>query len=481
MTSAVVVGSGPNGLAAALTLAAAGVEVMVLESAASIGGGTRSSELTLPGLVHDECSGFHPLAVDTSFSRRFDLTAHGLVWRWADVEYAHPLDAGQGAAAVRSVAATAAALGRDGPGWERIFGGLAAGFDDVTEDFLRPMLHVPRHPIGLARFGVRALLPVAALARTLPGGAGRALLAGVAAHAFRPFGSPMSSAIGVALGTAAHRYGWPVAEGGSAAISRAMCSLLADHGATVETGVTVRSLRELGSPDIVMLDTTPTAAVRLVGDRMPPRLARALRRYRHGPGSFKVDFAVEGGVPWTHEASRRAGTVHVGGSYADIAVAEHEVQRGRMPAQPFVLVGQQYLADPTRSQAGRHPVYTYAHVPAGWTGDATAAIEAQIERFAPGFRERILARHVRSVPDLERDNANYVGGDVVTGANDALQLVFRPRLALDPYSLGVPGVFLCSAATPPGAGAHGMCGWNAAHAALRSLSSRGPEGSVGQL
>jgi phytoene dehydrogenase-like protein len=329
------------------------------------------------------------------------------------------------------------------------------------------MLHVPRHPLALARFGAWSGLPAGMLARLWRTPEARALFAGVAAHAFRPFSAPMSSAIGVTLGTAAHRYGWPVAEGGSQAISGAMISLLEEHGATFETGVTVRSLDELGAPDIVMLDVAPRAAVRIAGDRMPPRVARALRRYRHGPGTFKVDFAVQGGVPWTHRESRRAGTVHVGGDAREIAAAEQLVCGGRMPERPFVLVCQQYLADPSRSNGDVDPLYAYAHVPAGYTGDATAQIEAQIERFAPGFRDRILARHVRSVAGMEAHNPNYVGGDVVTGANDPWQMVFRPRAALDPYATGIPGVYLCSAATPPGAGAHGMCGYNAANAALR--------------
>jgi phytoene dehydrogenase-like protein len=279
----------------------------------------------------------------------------------------------------------------------------------------------------------------------------------------------MSSAIGVALGTAAHRYGWPVAEGGSASITGAMISLLEDLGGRVETGVRVDSLDELGSPDVVMLDVAPAAAVRIAGDRMPRRIARALSRFRHGPGTFKVEFAVEEGVPWTHAPSRRAGTVHVGGGLREIAINESLVHRGEMPERPFVLVCQQYLADPSRSEGNVHPVYSYAHVPAGYRGDAAAAIEAQIERFAPGFRDRILARHVRSAGEMEEYNQNYVGGDVVTGSNDALQLVFRPRPAVDPYTTGIPGVFLCSAATPPGAGAHGMCGYNAAQSALRHI------------
>jgi phytoene dehydrogenase-like protein len=470
MTSAIVVGSGPNGLAAAVTLASEGIDVLVLEAAPTIGGGTRSAELTLPGLLHDECSAAHPLAVDTPFSRRFDLSAHGLTWRWAEIEYSHPLDGGRGAAAYRSVDDTAVFLGgRDGARWRRTFGPLAARFDDITGDFLRPMLHVPDHPLALARFGLLSGMPSGVLARLWSGAEARALFAGVAAHSFRPFRAPMSAAIGVALGTAAHRYGWPVAKGGSASITNAMASLLTAFGGRIETGVRVQSLSELDPADVVMLDLAPSAAVRIAGKAMPSRIARALTRYRHGPGTFKVEFAVERGVPWAHEPSRRAGTVHVGGSAEEIARGERQVHRGQMPERPFVLVCQQYLADPSRCSGDVYPVYSYAHVPAGWTGDATALIEAQIERHAPGFRDRILARHVRSVAAMEADNANYVGGDVVTGSNDARQRVFRPRPALDPYALGIPGVYLCSAATPPGAGAHGMCGYNAALAALRRL------------
>jgi phytoene dehydrogenase-like protein len=469
MSTAVVVGSGPNGLAAALTLAAEGIEVTVLEAAETLGGGTRTSELTLPGLLHDECSAAHPLAIDTPFSRRFDLAAHGLKWLWPEVQYAHPLDSGKGAAAVRSVDETARSLGGDAPRWRGLFAYLTDNFDDISTDFLRPMLHVPAHPLKLTRFGISSGLPAAMLARQFGTVEGQALFAGVAAHAFRPFATPMSSAVGLTLGTAAHRYGWPVAEGGSQAISTAMISMLEQHGASFETGVTVASLSELPPADIVMLDVAPAAAARICGDRMPGGIASALRRFRHGPGTFKVDFAVQDGVPWTYEPARAAGTVHVGGSYAEIAANEKLIHRGTMPEKPFVLVCQQYLSDPSRSRGDVHPLYSYAHVPAGYRGDVTQAIEHQIERFAPGFRDRILARHVRSVSDMEAHNANYVGGDVVTGANDPLQMVFRPRIALNPYALGIPGVYICSAATPPGAGAHGMCGYNAALSALRKL------------
>jgi phytoene dehydrogenase-like protein len=385
------------------------------------------------------------------------------------VQYAHPLDGGRGAAAWRSVDVTADALGgRDGRRWRRLFGPLTDHFDGIAAEIVQPMLHVPRHPLAMGAFGAVSGLPAALLARRWRGDEAQALFAGVAAHAFRPFGSPMSSAVGVTLATAAHRFGWPVAEGGSSAISGAMITLLEQHGARLETGVHVTSLDELGAPDIVMLDVAPAAAVEIAGDRMPRRVARGLRRFRHGPGAFKVEFAVEGGVPWTHEPSRLAGTVHVGGSLAEIAAAEKATGAGRMPERPFVLVCQQSVADPSRAQDGVHPLYAYAHVPAGYTGDATGAIEAQLERFAPGFRDRILARHVRSAVAMEEHNVNYVGGDIVTGANDPLQMVFRPRVTAHPYSLGIDGVFICSAATPPGAGAHGMCGFNAANAALKA-------------
>ncbi|MBC2637845.1 MULTISPECIES: NAD(P)/FAD-dependent oxidoreductase [unclassified Rhodococcus (in: high G+C Gram-positive bacteria)] len=470
MTTALVVGSGPNGLAAALTLAAEGVDVTVLEASDSPGGGTRSGEVTLPGLLHDHCSGFHPLALDTGFSRQFDLAAHGLEWLWPEVQYAHPLHSGRGAAVVRSVEETAAGLGGDGSSYRRMFGPLSAHFHDIVGEFLQPMVHVPRHPFALGWFGVHAALPATVLARRWRTDGARALFGGVAAHAFRPFGSVMSSAIGVALGTAAHRYGWPVARGGSAAISRAMVSALESYGGRVETGALVRDHRELGRPDILMLNTTPAAAASVLGSAQPPRIARAYSRFRHGPGAFQVSYAVEDGIPWGYEPSRRAGTVHVGGNFEEIAAAERDVVRGVMPDRPFVLVGQQSVADTGRASDGVHPVDVYAHVPSGWSGDATEIITAQIERYAPGFRARILSTRSRSVAQIEQANPNYVGGDIITGANTARQLVFRPRVTLQPYATGVPGAYLCSAAAPPGAGAHGMAGWNAARAALADLA-----------
>lgn len=478
MSRGVVVGSGPNGLAAAITLAAAGLEVTVLEAAAVPGGGTRSAEVTVPGLVHDECSGFHPLALDNAFSRRFDLAAHGLRWAAPPVQYAHPLDGGDGAAAYRSVDETADQFGDSARRYRQLFGSITGKFDRIAGEFLQPMLHVPRDPFPLAQFGIPAALPATWVARGLRDERAAALWTGVAAHAFHPLTTPLSSAIGVALGTAAHRYGWPVAIGGSATISRAMIALLESLGGTVVTDTTVTSLDQLDSPDVVLLDTSPQAAAGILSGKQPERVARAYRRYRHGPAAFQVAFAVEDGIPWSYEPARRAGTIHVAGSSSEVVAAERDTWSGRMPSKPFLLVGQQYLADPDRAAGNLVPVDAYAHVPAGFTGDARQLVVDQIERFAPGFTRRIRASHVRATATIATDNPNYVGGDITTGANSARQLIFRPRVAFDPYSTGVDGVYLCSAATPPGAGAHGLCGFHAANSALKKLErGGGPQAS----
>ncbi|RAY16117.1 FAD-dependent oxidoreductase [Actinomadura craniellae] len=472
MSTAIVVGAGPNGLAAAVTLARRGVRVTVVESAGTIGGGTRSEELTVPGLTHDRCSAVHPLGVASPFLRGLDLERHGLVWRHPEVDLAHPLDGGRAAAMTRSLPDTVARLGEDGPAWRRLFGPLAGDFDKLLAEVLRPLPHLPRHPLPLARFGVRALQPAALLARRWRSVEARALFGGVAAHGFHPLHRPTTAAVGLMLIAAGHRYGWPVAAGGSQAIARALAADLAEHGGTVETGVTVRSLADLPPSDAVLLDLAPGAVAALAGDRLPPRVRRAYRRYRHGPGAFKLDLAVEGGIPWADPHSLRAGTVHLGGTLEEMAQAERDINRGRMPERPFVLVAQQYLADPARSRGDVHPVYSYAHVPHGYSGDATEHVLRQFERFAPGTRERVVATACTRADAWSRYNANYVGGDIATGAGTARQLVLRPRIAPDPYRTGIPGVFLCSAATPPGAGVHGMCGHNAARSALRFLTAK---------
>jgi phytoene dehydrogenase-like protein len=470
LSDAIVVGSGPNGLACAVELARNGVAVTVLEAEETIGGGTRSSELTVPGLLHDDCSATHPMAAGSPFLNSLDLARHGLEWLWPEVDLAHPLDDGSAGVMVRSIEDTARGLGEDGAAWRRIFESSSAHFEALLADMMAPIIHVPRHPVRLLRFGIPAAAPAALLARSWRTPQARALFGGVAAHAFAPLTRPMSSSVGCALIDACHAFGWPVAKGGSRAITDALASVLREHGGTIETGRRVTSLSELGDADAVVLDLAPGAVAEIAGERLPARVARAYRRYRHGPGAFKIDLAVEGGVPWVNESCRRAGTVHVAGTFEEIAIAERAINRGAMPERPFALLGQQYLADLGRSKGDLHPVWIYAHVPSGYGGDATESVLGQVERFAPGFRERIVASSVRSPADLSAYNSNYVGGDIITGANTALQVLIRPRFALDPYSTGIDGVYICSAATPPGAGAHGMNGYNAAHSALRHLS-----------
>lgn len=477
MTTAVVVGSGPNGLAAAVELARAGVAVHVVEGAETIGGGTRSSEYIVDGLVHDDCSAFHPTALAspyfTELDREFTFADHGLTWLWPEIDLVHPLDDGTAGVLWRDIDRTAAGLGVDGTRWRAVFGYLSEHFDELAADVFRPIVHVPQHPFRLARFGVGALLPATALSRVWKTPQARALFGGVSAHMFGRLNTPMSSAVGSMLVSAAHAHGWPVAKGGSQAIATALASILRSLGGTVETGRWVTDYAELAGYDIVMLDLAPDAAGRLLDGHQPGRLARAYRRYRFGPGAYKVDYAVRADsdgsvVPWTNPDARGAGTLHLSGTMDETAANERATVRGEMPSAPFVLAGQQFLADPSRSVGDIHPVWAYAHVPQGYSGDATELITQQIERFAPGFRERIVGTHVRNVAQMQAYNPNYVGGDISAGANTARQIIARPRFGLDPYATGVPGVYLCSSATPPGGGVHGMGGYNAARAALKA-------------
>jgi phytoene dehydrogenase-like protein len=473
MSSAIVVGSGPNGLACAAVLAKRGVEVTVIEAEDRIGGGTRSSELTVPGLLHDECSATHPMTVTGPATVELELERYGLEFGWPEVDLAHPLDGGRGASMLRSITATAEGLGEAGRRWRQTFGPSAAAYAALTEDIYKPVLRVPRHPLKLARFGLGAAAPATLMARWLGNEEAAALFGGVAAHAYAPLGRPLSSAIGMALISCGHANGWPVAKGGSVAIAEALAAVIRERGGRIETGRRVRSLAELPPADAVVLDLAPRGVLELAGEKLPARIARAYRRYKHGPAAFKLDLAVEGGVPWAYEPARRAGAVHVAGTFAEIAACERDVNRGRMPERPFVLVGQQYLADPQRSKDNLHPVWAYAHVPSGYTGDATEAILGQIERFAPGFRDRIVATSTRTPAEIEAANANFIAGDILTGANTPLQTLLRPRPVGVPYATGIPGVFICSAATPPGAGAHGICGYNAAEAVIKTLENPG--------
>ncbi|MCZ7416060.1 MULTISPECIES: phytoene desaturase family protein [unclassified Streptomyces] len=471
MTSAVVVGGGPNGLTAAALLAKAGLRVTLLEAADETGGGTRSHEAILPGLLHDHCSAIHPLAVTSPALRSLRLERHGLRWRLPEVDCVHPLDDGTAGVLLRSVEETASGLGPDGRRYRALVGPSVRCWDTVAEDVMGPLLRIPSHPLPVARFGLPTAVPAALLARLFRTPRARALWAGVAAHAFRPLSELFSSAIGLGILTAGHAAGWAVAEGGSQAIARGLESALREHGGVVHTGERVTDAAQLPPADVTLLDLDPGQLVRLYGDRLPRRVRAAYRRFRRGPGAFKIDLAVEGGVPWTAEDARRAGTVHLGGPLAEVARAEREVVAGRMPERPFVLVGQQYLADPSRSVGDVHPVWAYAHVPHGYDGDATEAILQQIERFAPGARDRVVGLRVTRPADFAAANANFGGGDILTGAKTVPQLLLGARPALDPYGTGVPGVFLCSAATPPGPGAHGMSGAGAVASALRYLAT----------
>ncbi|MFV0533984.1 MAG: phytoene desaturase family protein [Cumulibacter sp.] len=471
MAKVVVVGSGPNGLTAAVRMARVGHDVRVVESADRIGGGTRTSELTVPGVLHDDCSAFHPTGVLSPAFMALRLEEHGLRWRWPEIEMAHPLDDGTAGVMWRDIDRTADGLGVDGKAWRQIFGPIARTFERLAEDVLGPVLKIPNHPLTLARFGLRAVWPAPMLARRFTTQQAKALFAGIAAHQLGRLDRPLSSAVGIMLGAAGHVGGWPAAEGGSRAITDALAAALASYGGTIETGREVTSVGELGDADVVLLGTSPRAAASILGERMPRRVRRAYQRFSYGPAVHKVEFALRGEVPWTNRECRRAGTVHLGGTLAEIAAAEKKTGVGQMPDDPFVLVGQQFLADPSRSADGINPLWTYAHVPNG-AADATELVVRQLERFAPGVSGQIVATHVRSTAAIESYNANYIGGDIGVGANTARQIVLRPRLAANPYSVGVPGVYLCSSATPPGGGVHGMCGFHAAGAALRYLNEK---------
>ena len=463
---AVIVGSGPNGLSAAVRLAEAGRSVLVLEAADTIGGGTRSAALTLPGFVHDTCAAVHALGVESPALALDHLGHYGLSWAWPEIPLAHPLDGGRAGVLHRSVETTAAALGVDERAWQRLFGPLIDNWEHVLPQLLGPLLSVPRHPVAMARFGLAAVQPATRVARRFKTDEAAALFGGCAAHAMLPLSRPLTSAFGLMLAASAHTGGWPVAIGGSQAVADALAARLLSLGGEIRTGTTVRSLDDVPAHRVVLFDTNPAQLASIAGDALPAGYRARLQRFRHGPGSFKIDYALDGPVPWQNAECRRAGTVHVVGTLAELAAAEADVAAGSMPDRPLVLVVQASVFDATRAPEGKHTLWAYAHVPHGYAGDATDAIECQIERFAPGFRDLVLARHTSGPADLEAYNANYVGGDIAGGAHTGMQMVFRPTFALRSYRTPNPALFLCSASTPPGAGVHGMCGRHAADRAL---------------
>ncbi len=471
---AVVVGSGPNGLAAAITLAHAGWSVLVMEKAETAGGGLRSAALTLPGFVHDPCAAFHPLGVASPLWRRLPLAAHGLRWIHPPAAVAHPFDDGTAVVITGDVAATAAQLGRDAGTYRRLMGTFARAWEPIVHDLLGP-LRLPHHPLAVLRFGLAALWPATTLARMMfREERARGVFAGMAAHAIMPLTWPATAAFGFMLGLLAHAVGWPIVAGGSQRFADALVSYLRAQGGEIVTGHTVRSAADLPAARAILFAVTPRQFLSLAGERLPPDYRRRLARYRYGPGVCKVDLALDGPIPWRAPACAQAGAVHIGGTLAEIAEAEAAVWRGEHPQWPFLILGQQSLFDPARAPAGKHTVWVYCHVPNGSTVDMTDRIIAQIERFAPGFRSRILTVHTRTAAALATYNPNYIGGDINGGVQDLRQLFTRPVIARNPYATPVRGFYLCSSSTPPGGGVHGMCGYWAARTAL---AREGPQRS----
>jgi phytoene dehydrogenase-like protein len=469
---AVVVGAGPNGLSSAIVLARAGLSVLLLEAQETIGGGARTAELTLPGFHHDVCSAIHPMAVVSPFFQTLPLKDHGLEWRESPYAIAHPLDDGTAAVLELSIDKTAARFGVDEDAYRKLMhpfsGHAAALFDEI----LRPIRLLPHHPILLARFGLDGARSALSVAKRFRGDAARALFGGCAAHSFLPLDAAGSASFGLVLAIAGHTTGWPCAKGGSIAIVNALASYFRSLGGTIRTSTPVRSMRDVPSSRAVIFDVTPRQLAAIAGDDLPASYVRRLQRFRYGPGVFKVDWALDGPIPWRAEECRGAATVHVGGTIEEMAKHEGAIWHGRTTDRPFVLVAQQSLFDDTRAPAGKHTGWGYCHVPHGSTEDMTNAIESQIERFAPGFRDRILARHTMNTVAYESYNANVVGGDIAGGANMLSQVMARPFLRRDPYTTPNRRIFLGSSSTPPGGGVHGMCGFWAAQSALHRAFGR---------
>lgn len=466
---AVVVGSGPNGLAAAITLARAGKRVKVFEAKATPGGGMRTAEVTLPGFHHDICSAIHPLGIGSPFMRGLPLEQYGVEWIFPPAALAHPLDDDTAITLERAVEAIAVQLGRDEGAYRGLFAPLVRHWQEIARFILGP-LSLPQQPFALARFGLPALASAEALAHwRFREARTRGFFAGMAAHSMLPLTRPSSAAVGLVMGMFGHALGWPLPRGGSQRLAEAMLAYLADLGGEVVTDAPIASLDELPPARAILCDVTPRQLIAVAGRHLPETYQQRLARYRYGPGVFKIDYALDGPIPWRAATCERAGTVHLGWSLEEITASERDAWQGEIAAQPFVLVAQQSLFDPTRAPAGKHTAWAYCHVPNGSTADMTAQITGQIERFAPGFTTRILAQHVMTPADMEAYNPNYIGGDINGGAQDLGQIFTRPTAQIDPYTTPLHNLFLCSSSTPPGGGVHGMCGYHAARSVLRHV------------
>ncbi len=464
---AVIVGSGPNGLAAAVVLAEAGRSVLVLEAKPTIGGGCRTEECTLPGYRHDICAAIHPMSLVSPLFRRLPLKDHGLKWAHAPVPLAHPFDDGSAAVLHRSLAATSATLGNDGDAWSAMMSPFLANADALFAELLQP-IRFPRHPFLLARFGALGLRSCASLVHSyFREPKARALFAGCAAHSFLPLNAAASASFGLVLALVGHATDWPCAQGGSQSIIDSLASYLGSLGGVIHVNREVRGMGDIPASRAVLFDLAPRAVARIAGDNLPSKYASQLRAFRQGPGVFKIDWALSAPIPWIAPDCKRAATVHVGATFEEISASEHDAVNGRVADRPFVLVAQQSLFDKSRAPEGRHTGWAYCHVPQASPVDMMERIERQIERFAPGFKDVILARRTMFPADIEAHNSNMIGGDIGGGANDLAQFFFRPTLRWDPYSTPNPRLFICSSSTPPGGGVHGMCGFWAAKSALR--------------
>ena len=469
---AIVIGSGPNGLSAAIALARAGRRTLVIEGRETVGGGARSAALTRPGFVHDVCSAVHPLAAASPFFRTLPLASFGLEFIQPEIPLAHPLEDGRVAVMHRSVAETARGLGPDGGAYERIFRPLSGVAEALLDDLLGPFPFPPRHPFALARFGWHALQPAVGWARRhFATAEARALFIGNAAHAWLPLTRPLTAAVGLMLHLGCHQAGWPVARGGSQKIADALAGYFRSIDGEIRTGWNVESIAGLPPARAILFDTSPQAMARIAGDRLPARFRRRLERYRFGPGAFKIDLALNAAIPWKNEACRSAGTVHLGGTAEEIAAAESSIWRHVIPARPYTLVAQQSLCDASRAPAGMHTAWIYAHAPHGCAADLREILLDHVELYAPGFRDTILAAHVTAPHDFESYNPNFIGGDIIGGVQDFRQMFTRPVARWNPYTTPARDIFICSASTPPGAGVHGMCGYHAARTALRRVLS----------